>query len=118
MGVVYIVYDPELDRKVALKLIRADRKQASVTHERLLREAQASGGLAHPNVVAIYDVGVWNEQVFVAMEWVEGDHRAMADCRNPIQLGEILKVFLDAGMGLPPRTPPAWCTATSSPPTC
>src|SRR5689334_7957368 len=56
MGVVYRAYDPELDRRLALKLIHR-RDQDALSSERLLREAQALAQLSHPNVVAVYDVG-------------------------------------------------------------
>ena len=60
MGVVYAAYDPELDRKVALKLLHAQLHTGVDTSEgrpRLLREAQALAKLAHPNVITIHDVG-------------------------------------------------------------
>ena len=59
MGVVYRAYDPELDRKVALKLVRvgAARSQTGKARARLLREGQAMAKLAHPNVVPIFDTG-------------------------------------------------------------
>ena len=71
MGVVFLAYDPELDRKVALKLLRLgllDREGK----QRLVREAQALARLSHPNVVPVYDVGTVENQAFVAMEYVEG----------------------------------------------
>ena len=63
MGVVYAAYDPELDRKVALKLLRpdADRALAAERRTRLLREAQAMARLSHPNVIAVYDVGTFGD---------------------------------------------------------
>src|SRR5258706_14691034 len=67
-GIVYAAYDPELDRKVALKLVRSSQR----TQARLLREAQAMARLSHPNVVAAYDVGTFRDRVFVAMEFVDG----------------------------------------------
>src|SRR5262245_27093163 len=75
MGLVYAARDPELDRMVALKLLRPDvgGPDAQVAmQERLRREAQAMAQLAHPNVVAVHDVGVFEDRVFVAMEYIEG----------------------------------------------
>ncbi|MCA9659144.1 MAG: serine/threonine protein kinase, partial [Myxococcales bacterium] len=71
MGVVYVAYDPELDRRVALKLLRAP-KGRDEERARLLREAQAMARLQHPNVVAVHDVGVLDGRVWTAMELVEG----------------------------------------------
>jgi predicted Zn-dependent peptidase len=68
MGAVFLASDPELDRRVALKLL--------VTHGahdlRLLDEARALARLQHPNVVAVHDVGRWEGQVYLAMEHVAG----------------------------------------------
>ena len=70
MGVVHAAHDPDLDRKVAVKLIRA-REEAS-GGARLLREAQALARVSHPNIVAVFDVGVRGHQVWIAMEFVAG----------------------------------------------
>ena len=70
MGVVYSAYDPELGRKLAIKVLPAD---AQVNQARLRREAQAMARLQHPNVVAVYDVGLFQQRVFIAMELVEGE---------------------------------------------
>lgn len=73
MGVVYLGRDHELDRDVAIKVVRSSRTRgASVLQARLLREARALARLTHPNVVTIYDVGVVDDAVFVAMERVHG----------------------------------------------
>jgi predicted Ser/Thr protein kinase len=71
MGVVYRAFDPELDREVALKLLRPDLMKSVEERTRLVREAQAMAQLAHPNVVAVYDVGV-ADSVWIAMELVRG----------------------------------------------
>lgn len=73
MGVVYAAYDPELDRKIAVKVVRPDvREDETQGGARLLREAQALARLSHPNIVNIYDVGVLDDQVWIAMEFVDG----------------------------------------------
>ena len=99
MGVVYAAYDPELDRKVALKLLQADPGDG-LSGERLRREARALARLAHPNVVAVYDVGTRGEQVFLAMEHVEGRTLGEWLASRPRSWREILTVFGAAGRGL------------------
>src|SRR4029078_13697162 len=70
MGVVYGAYDPELHRKVAIKLLKTGQGGREICLPRLLREAKAMARLSHPNVVAVHDVGVFEDQVFLAMEFV------------------------------------------------
>ena len=74
MGVVYAAYDPQLDRRVALKALyeAGTPERDAIGRARLVREAKAMARLSHPNVVAVYDVLVEGEQVLVAMELVEG----------------------------------------------
>jgi tetratricopeptide (TPR) repeat protein len=73
MGVVYAAHDGELDRKVALKLLRPELAAGSVASgTRVLREAKAMARLQHPNVVTVHDVGTTGDRVFVAMELVAG----------------------------------------------
>ncbi len=72
MGIVYSAYDEELDRRVAIKLLKQDDRRAGEGRARMLREAQAMARLSHPNVVQVYDVGEYRGQVFLAMELVEG----------------------------------------------
>ena len=99
MGVVVAAYDPELDRKVALKLLRDPRGGADA-HARLLREAQALAQLAHPNVVAVHDVGTVDERVYVAMEFIAGETLQGWLERIPRGWREILRLALAAGDGL------------------
>ncbi|MCR9161942.1 MAG: protein kinase domain-containing protein [Nannocystaceae bacterium] len=74
MGIVYLAYDPKLDRKVALKLVDTSALGSEMgdAQTRLEREAQAAAALGHPNVVTVYDVGEHRGDVFLAMEFVEG----------------------------------------------
>ena len=101
MGVVYAAWDPELDRRVAIKLI-ADRKQSlhQQLRARLKREAQAMAKLDHPNVVKVFDVGEAGGSLFVAMEYVDGVslRRWLADAKRSGP--EILAAFRAAGQGL------------------
>lgn len=99
MGVVWSAYDPELDRKVAIKLLHADM-DGSRGHARLLREAQAMARLAHPNVITVHDVGTHDEAVFVAMELVRGWTLTAWLRRSQRTWGEILAVLVDAARGV------------------
>jgi tetratricopeptide (TPR) repeat protein len=103
MGEVYAAYDPELDRKVAVKLLRARGGTSAARSEggaRLLREAQATARLSHPNVVVVYDVGTFQDSVFIAMEFVEGHTLGYWLAAGPRRWREVLDVFLAAGRGL------------------
>lgn len=72
MGVVYEAHDPNIGRRVALKVLRPDRMADEAFVKRFLREARAIGRLSHPNIVAVYDVGEDQGVVFIAMEFLEG----------------------------------------------
>ena len=123
MGVVYSAFDPELDRKVAIKLLQA-RDAGSTTggeHKAwLVREAQALARLSHPHVVAVYDVGALDaeagfarrgstaegqcgeidDRVFVAMELVEGVTLREWLKASTRPWREVLPVLVAAGAGL------------------
>jgi cysteine-rich repeat protein len=94
-GVVYRAYDPQLKRKVALKLLRPGSEPS-----RLLREAEAMARLSHPNVVNVFDAGTYEAQVFIVMELVEGETLAQWLRRGPRGWREILAAFVEAGRGL------------------
>jgi tetratricopeptide (TPR) repeat protein/predicted Ser/Thr protein kinase len=100
MGRVFAAVDPELGRDVAIKLIRPERSSAPSARARLLREAQAMARLHHPNVVTVYDVGAQDDEVFVAMEMIEGS--TLADWMRAAERGwrTVLETFLAAGRGL------------------
>ena len=103
MGEVYAAYDPELDRKVAVKLLRVKAGNGVTMTEgrqRTLREAQAIARLSHPNVVVVYDVGTFEDKVFIAMEFVEGNTVTFWLEQKPRTWQEILRVFIAAGHGL------------------
>ena len=98
MGVVFEADDPELDRRVAVKILRA--RSSSGGEARLRREGQTMARLTHPNVLRIYDVGVGHEHLFVAMEFVGGGTLADWLERAPRTPEQIIAVFVQAGRGL------------------
>jgi tRNA A-37 threonylcarbamoyl transferase component Bud32 len=102
MGIVYAARDPELDRVVAVKLLRADlvvESRRAAMEERLRREARAMAKLSHPNVIAVYDVGTHDDRVFIAMEYVDGGTlESWLDTPRP--LASVLAAFRAAGSGL------------------
>ena len=101
MGVVYAARDPQLDRNVAIKLVRPSLGHLSGEQGqlRLLREAQAMARLTHPNVLTVHDIGAHGDQIFVAAELVSGQtlDRWLAGQHT---WREIVEVFVQAGRGL------------------
>ncbi|HSR95916.1 MAG TPA: protein kinase [Kofleriaceae bacterium] len=94
MGVVYAAYDPELDRKVALKTVNVPEGGRDIA----VAEAKALAKLSHPNVVPVFDVGVVEGQVYIVMELVRGATlREWVKDRRP---REILDAYREAALGL------------------
>jgi len=100
MGEVWVGLDPDLDRKVALKLLRADQSARPVDRKRLDAEARAMARLAHPNVVTIHDVGQLGEQLFIAMEFVDGETLDSWIARGPHPWTDVLPIMRQAAAGL------------------
>src|SRR5262245_3931586 len=101
MGIIYRAHDPELDRNVAIKVLRPEfaRKDPDAAR-RIAHEARVMARSSHPNVVAVHDVGRVDDQVYVAMELVAaGSLKEWLD-REPRSVAEILEVFVAAGQGL------------------
>ncbi|MEM9458903.1 MAG: serine/threonine-protein kinase [Myxococcota bacterium] len=118
-SMVYKAYDPQLDRKVALKLLQAEHDRSPRAQDRLLREAQAMAKLTHPNVVTVHDVSEYGEYdlgldsdsphdaleipsrgVFIVMELVEGGDLRRWLGRRHRPWRAVLEVMLAAGQGL------------------
>jgi tetratricopeptide (TPR) repeat protein len=99
MGQVFAAYDPQLDRKIALKLLRPGA--AGPEHRaRLAREAQTLARLSHPNVVTVFDVGTWEGQLFVALELVDGGSLREWAARHRPDRRTLVELFIAAGRGL------------------
>jgi TolB-like protein/tetratricopeptide (TPR) repeat protein len=94
MGVVYAARDLELDRDVALKMIRAELTDPSL-RERFLREARAAARINHPNIGHLYEVGEEAGHTFLAMELLEGETLADRIARKPLTPSETVRVGLE-----------------------
>ncbi|HRI49447.1 MAG TPA: serine/threonine-protein kinase, partial [Pseudomonadota bacterium] len=106
MGVVLAAYDEELDRRVAVKLLRDHSAHAFEHRMRIFREAQAMARVSHPNVVQVYEVGEFgppgsrNSHVFIAMEFIDGVTLYDWQRQDGRSWEDILRVYLAAGQGL------------------
>jgi serine/threonine-protein kinase len=99
MGVVYLARDPMLQRRVALKLVRADLLGRQ-GEDRLLREARALAAISHPRVVSVFDADRYDGGIFLAMELIDG--HTLADWCRAAQRPwrEVVDRFIEAGDGL------------------
>lgn len=98
MGVVYSAFDPQLDRKVAIKLLHPSDADAP-DETRLLTEARALARLSHPNVVTIHEVGRFEGRTFLAMELVAGEPLATW-LTTPRTWQQVARIMASAGDGL------------------
>ena len=94
MGVVYLAFDPQIGRPVALKTVRptegARPEEVAESQARFLREARAAGKLLHPNIVTLFDVFEERGTLYIAMEYLEGvplDHFCSRSHLLPIEQG-------------------------------
>ncbi|MEM6992829.1 MAG: serine/threonine-protein kinase, partial [Myxococcota bacterium] len=111
MGVVYRARDPQLQRDVAIKVIRttmqASKAQAESARARMLREAQALAALPHPNIVAIHDLGTLEStpessapDIYIVMELIEGAPLSRWREDDTPSREEVIQAFIQAGTGL------------------
>ncbi|MDB4962644.1 MAG: serine/threonine protein kinase with repeat [Myxococcales bacterium] len=104
MGVVWSAHDPQLDRRIAIKLVHPTLSRSEEAASRLLREARAMAKLSHRAVVTVHDAGEVDGQLFIAMELVNGTNLGtMLRARNPDAIADWrrwLAMMLEAGRGL------------------
>jgi eukaryotic-like serine/threonine-protein kinase len=99
MGVVYSAYDPKLDRRVAIKLLKNGLSVPQVAErDRLLFEARALAKVSHPNVLTVHDVGEFDDQIFIAMALVDGPVLRLWSIGRPWT--EVLPKLVEAAQGL------------------
>jgi eukaryotic-like serine/threonine-protein kinase len=94
MGVVYAARDLQLDREVALKVIRADLLDPS-RRERFWREARAAAAMNHPNIGHLYEIREESGQLFITMELLEGESLAERLTRGPLPCAEAVRIGLE-----------------------
>jgi serine/threonine protein kinase len=92
MGMVYQAHDPEIDRLIALKVLRQDRLTSEDFVQRFLKEARAIGRLSHPNIVTVYDVGQDHGTIYIAMEFLEGKSLDQLIAEKNLRMEEILNL--------------------------
>src|SRR5262245_12151765 len=100
MGEVYAAYHPDLDRRIALKVVGESSGNSAERRARLLREARAIARLSHANVVSVYDAGTVGDSVYIAMEFVEGETVDEWLRSKPRSWRDVVDVFIAAGRGL------------------
>ncbi|MGE0398803.1 MAG: serine/threonine-protein kinase [Kofleriaceae bacterium] len=102
MGLVLAAYDPDLDRKVAVKLLHPGAYDAGSREgrERMLREARALAKLSHPNVIAIHEVGTADDRIFLAMEFAPGGTLRSWLAAEKRSWRDVLARLVEAGRGL------------------
>jgi serine/threonine protein kinase len=98
MGVVYEAHDRELDRRVALKVLRGSTASEE-ERVRMLREGQAMARITHPNVITVYEVGVAETGVFLAQELLDGGTLA-SWLRDTHSQDDVIAKFVAAGRGI------------------
>jgi serine/threonine protein kinase/tetratricopeptide (TPR) repeat protein len=93
MGIVYAARDTRLDRTVALKMLRGTSSDPAAA-ERLRGEARAAATVSHPNICQLYDIGEQDGDLFIAMEYLEGESLAARLSRGPVPLTEAVQIAL------------------------
>ncbi|MFC2084963.1 protein kinase [Bacteroidota bacterium] len=100
MGVVYKAEDTKLKRKVALKFLSQEFTQNKDAVERFQREAQATAALNHPNIVTIYEINEFEDQTYIAMEYVEGLTLKERITRHPLPITNTIDIATQICEGL------------------
>ncbi len=99
MGEVWLAYDHDLDREVAIKVLR-DGPLEPDRHRRFVQEARAASALNHPNVATVYEIGSAGDLRFIAMEVVEGETLRARIARGALRPEEAVEVGLQIAAAL------------------
>jgi len=94
MGIVYLAHDTQLDRKVALKVIRTNLLENEIAIQRFLKEARTTAKFNHPHIVTIYGIGQVGNMHYVALEYLEGSDLRQLMVARRLSLDECIAIAL------------------------
>jgi len=100
MGVVYKAEDTQLERTVALKFLPAELTEEPEARERFIREAKAAAALSHNNICNIHEIGKEENQLFIVMEYIEGDSLKQRISKGPLDQAGALDIAVQVAEGL------------------
>ena len=100
MGEVFLAEDTKLDRKAALKFLPKEYTRDKEAKERFKREAKAAAALNHPNIITIYEINEFEDQIYIAMEYVDGQTLKEHVTDNKLGIKEIIDIFTQVCEGL------------------
>ena len=101
MATVFKAHDPDIDRVIAIKFLHAALCEDEQYRTRFLREARAAGGLSHPNIVTVHDVGEIEGRPYMAMELLDGEPlNDLMEARQPLPLKEAMEITLQLARAL------------------
>jgi eukaryotic-like serine/threonine-protein kinase len=100
MGVVYKAEDAKLDRAVALKFLGPHLGSSEEGRARFVREARAAAAIDHPNICTVYEVDEFENQIFIAMAFIEGQSLGRLIRQGPLQIEDALETAMQVADGL------------------
>ncbi len=95
MGVVYAALDEQLERPLAVKVLRRESAANPIARERFLREARLAASVNHPHICQLYEIGESEGQLFMAMERLEGEPLAARLGRGAVPLADAVQIGLE-----------------------
>lgn len=102
MGVVYDAYDSQVHRSIAIKLLHGHLVENRERRARFLREARLGAKLKHPNIVAVYEVGEMERDIFITMERLDGHslRQKIEECPRGLPVSEAVRIARDIAAGV------------------
>ena len=99
MGEVYLAFDTELDRTVAIKILPESLASDQNRLQRFIQEAKAASALNHPHILTIHEIGATENSRFIATEFIDGE-TLRRHMNSPLRLTEILEIAIQSASAL------------------